>query len=138
MTQAECTSILAALAVTLRTELDAPTFRAYARALADVPAALVQAAAERAAKIPRREYDPVFPTAPMLRQYAEEARAAIVAAHPFEPCANCSQQGWVEREIDGVRRVVRCWCFVAHQTTLARLGVWGSAVALPSGAADEP
>ena len=70
MTQAECTAILAALAVTLRTDVDAPTFRAYARALQDVPAALLQAAADRAARIPRQAYDPVFPTVPMLRQYA--------------------------------------------------------------------
>ena len=134
MTSAECTAILAALAVTLRTELDAPTFRAYFRELDDIPAVLFQAAADRAAKTPRREYDPVFPTVPMLRQYAEEARVAIAAAHPFAcMCGNCSQDGFVPREIGGVTRMVKGSCWRAHQATLARLGVGGAALALPVG-----
>ena len=132
MTQNECTAILAALAVTLRTELDAPTFRAYARALDNIPASLFQAAADRAARTPRRDYDPVFPTAPMLRQYAEDARLEIARAHPYEGCCECDQQiGW--RPIVGSSAVERCPCHTRHQATLARLGVGGAALALPVG-----
>ena len=138
MTQAECTAILAALAVTLRTELDAPTFRAYARALADLPAALAQAAADRAAKTPRKEYDPVFPTVPMLRQHAEAARLEIQRAHPFACfCGNCSRDGFVPREIDGVTRMVKGSCWRAHQERLARLGVGTSALQLTTGTGQE-
>ena len=138
MTQAECTAILAALAETLRTELDVPTFRAYFRALKDLPAVLFHAAADRATTTPRREYDPVFPTPPMLRQYAEAARLEIQRAHPFAClCGNCSQDGFVPREIGGVMRMVKGSCWRAHQERLARLGVGTSALQLTTGTGQE-
>lgn len=128
MTLQECTKVLTTLAVSQRTELDGPTFRAYFRVLEDVPVSLLTTAAERWAK----SGSPFFPKAGELRQFAEDARTALIAAHPFEPCANCSSQGWTEREIDGVKRMVRCRCWLLHRERLQALGAGSEPLALPA------
>ena len=128
MTLPECTGLLAPLAVTLRADLDGPTFRAYHRALEDVPTRLLAAAVERAAKSDR-----FMPKPGELRAYAEDARKVLLAAHPFEClCGNCSVQGFVERELDGVRRMVRGSCWRAHQDKLSAIGVGAAPLALPA------
>ena len=66
MTLQECTALLTPLALALRTPMDGPTFRAYHRALKDVPVRLLQAAIDHAEKRPRDAYQPTFPTAPTL------------------------------------------------------------------------
>ena len=61
----------------------------------------------------------------------------MAGGYRCEGCRLCSQQGWIEYEIEGVRRAVRCSCFAAHQEKLARLGVGGGTLALPAGVAEE-
>lgn len=60
----------------------------------------------------------------------EKARLEIRRSLQFEPCELCSQQGWVEREIDGVRRMARCQCWTAHQEKVKALGVGDKPLAM--------
>lgn len=124
----DCTRILAPLGVMLGADIDEPTYRAYFRALEDVPIGLLAAAADRAAKSCRFR---CLPTPGELREYAEDARKALLKAHPFLSCGSCSDQGWTEREIDGVKRQVRCRCWSIHQERIAALGAGtGTLIAL--------
>lgn len=128
MTLVECTAILAPLATMLHADMDAPMFRAYFRALEDVPTHLLAAAVERAAKSAR-----FMPKPGELRQYAEDARKALIAAHPYDGCCECDgHKGWRPVLVDGVQRVERCPCWGRHQEKLARLGVGSTPLALPA------
>ena len=95
--------------------------RAYAKALATVPLALLEPMARHA--IATRRW---LPKAAELLQDAEACRRERLRGLVFDPCEACSH-GWVEYEIDGVRRMKRCVCWVAHQ---ARLQAVGGAVPL--------
>lgn len=129
MTLEECTGLLAELALTLGADVDETSFRSYHRALQDVPVSLFEAAVTRAAKSCR-----FLPRPAELRQFADEARIALLKAHPFQPCVECSEVGWREVEINGVKRMVRCRCWNAHQAQLQRLGVGKAPLTLPVGA----
>lgn len=125
MTREQFKHLIDPLVVALRGDFDLPTWTVYFRALEDVPVPLLASAVERAAK------SAIFMPKPgELRQFAEEARRALLQAHPFEPCAMCSQQGWMETEINGERRMVRCQCWAVHQRKLAELGATRDPVAL--------
>lgn len=76
--------------------------------------------------------EPWFPTVAELLATCEVVRVEIRAAMKFEPCANCSVQGWTERLIDGVWRAVRCDCWTRHQQKVQALGVGDTPLALPA------
>lgn len=126
MTLKELIALLTPFALAMRWELDAPTFRAYHRQLAHIPAKLFDAALEKAGRQPRR----FPPTAPELAALAEEVRLEWRASLQWVPCALCSAQGWVEREVEGITRAVRCDCWKAHQARVAELDVPAQPVAL--------
>ena len=123
MTLETCTHILTALAITLGARMDVPTYRAYHRALQDVPAPLLEAAADAAGRTPRGAYEPTFPTPATLRAMAESCRQALVAAHPYRPGACCEGSGWQGVTEDGAAKVKRCACHQAHQKALLALGL---------------
>jgi hypothetical protein len=127
VTLQECTALLTPLVLALGAEMDQPTFRAYHRVLEDVPTNLLQAAVDHASRTAR-----FFPRAPELRALAEQARRRLSDLQPFQACAQCAS-GWVEREVDGVPRMVRCACWQAHQQRLSQAGVSLTPLALPAG-----
>ena len=131
MTRAEFRAIVAPLALALRTELDAPTWGAYFRALKGVPVPLLQAAVDHAHRTPRQPYEPTFPTAPTLCGYAEAARVQLLQRHPYTGCVECEAAiGWRPR-LDHPNTVERCPCHARHQQQLAELGVTKESLALP-------
>ena len=137
MTLEECTTVLAPAAIALGARLDVPTFRAYHRALQDVPLSLLEAALETAQRTPREPYEPAFPPARRLRALAEQARHALIAAHPYEGCCECEdQRGWrTVTHADGAI-VERCPGFRRHQEKLAQLGLGSMPLALPAAQPD--
>jgi hypothetical protein len=113
-------AIVSPLVIGMQSKFDQTTWTVWYRALGDVPEALLQAAVDRALK----SSSPFMVKPGELRKLAEEARQALTTAHPFEClCGNCSRQGFVEREIDGVKRMVRGSCWRIHQESLKELGV---------------
>jgi hypothetical protein len=100
---------------------------AYSDGLKDVPVPLLNAAVRRS--IETRSW---FPKVAELREDAEAARKAIVAAHPWFPCASCeNHSGWVELTADGITRLTRCGCVRAHRAKLDGLGVTKEPLSLP-------
>lgn len=128
MTLDECITIITPLALAMRTPMDEPSFLAYHRVLEDVPARVFQSAVGLASRDGRR----FFPSAAELREVCERARVSLRAQLKFQPCVNCTHDGWAEREINGVRRMVRCSCWQAHQARVAELGVGDQPLALPA------
>lgn len=134
MDRAEFKALLDPLVIALRADFDLPTWTVYFRALEDVPAGLLAAAVERAAKTAT-----FMPKPGELRTIAEAVRVEMRAQLQFSPCPmneGCSQQGWTEREIDGVKRQVRCRCWHDHQQKVAALGVGEKPLALPAAERD--
>lgn len=110
-------------------ELDRPTGLLYWRALHDVPVPLLEAAVGKAV----REHVYGNPPRPaLLRQFAETCRVEIRQRFAWTSCGRCSAQGWIEREIDGVTRAVRCDCFEQHARTLREIGADGPALTAPA------
>ena len=136
MTLEDCTTILTELAITLGARMDVPTYRAYHRALEDVPAPLLEAACDAAGRTPRGAYEPTFPTPAKLRAMAESCRQALVAAHPYRPGECCGGTGWQQAIEDGLIWVARCTCWQAHQQAIVALGI-GSPLLLPAAVAPE-
>jgi hypothetical protein len=120
-----CTALLLPVAVALSYQVDQRTFKAYHRALRDVPPRLLHAACEHAVREPREPYAPRWPTAPMFRVWAEQARQRWLAEHPWAPCAACQDAaGFIEqRDEKGVSRLARCACWRAHHEQLAAAGM---------------
>ena len=134
MTRPEFIAILQPLVSVFRADMDIPTWTAYFRALEDVPVPLLQSAVDRAVKSSGQ----FFPKAGELRQFAEDARKALMAAQEFQPCEMCSAQGWTEVTDGGVRRMTRCQCWKFHQDRIAQLGVGHEPLTLPAGNVHEP
>jgi hypothetical protein len=128
--RAQFEAILKPLVIALGAAFDLPTWTLYARALEDVPPALLEAAVARAARSTDAQGRQWMPKPGELRQWAEEARLALVAAHPFAPCSGCSTNGWTQA--GGGVYVKRCPCWTAHQERLAALGVGPERLALPA------
>ena len=135
MERPEFVAILSPLVVMMRAQFDQPMWTAYYRALEDVPAQLLLAAVERAQRTPREPYQPAFPTPPMLRQWAEQARKALIASLPYDPsaCAQCDGTGWETRTEGGVPRVTRCGCWRRFQSRIQELGCGHVLMALSPG-----
>ncbi len=132
MTRDAFRALLRPLLAAYRITFDAPAWLAYYQVLDGIPERLVQAAIERAAK-DNREF---FPRAGELRTMAEEARLALIAAHPWRQCADCADRhGWIElTDARGVTRVQRCGCLQRHLAALAADGIpTESIAALPAG-----
>lgn len=127
MTLKECTAILAPLAIELRVDLDAPTFRAYHRSLQDVSAGLLDAAVDTVRRTPRGQYEPVFPDARRLREYADKARTAMLNSVPKPDCQVCGNTGW--RSVAD-RTVEACDCKREYRERLSALGL-GPALVQP-------
>ena len=134
MTLQECTALLAPLALALRADMDDPTFRAYHRALSDVPVNLLQAAVDHA----MRSNSAFLPRPGELRALAERARLELSFRLKFEGCAQCHGTGWEQVLINGVPRAQRCQCWKAHQSRLEREGVTLQPVAQLIAGGDEP
>lgn len=90
---------------------------AYHQSLQDVPIPLLRHAVSHA--ISHRTF---FPKVAELRADAEACRKAILAEHPFRPCADCNYTGWDSLEVNGVKRVTRCDCWHSYRRTLNELG----------------
>lgn len=104
----------------------------YERAMTKWPEAIIEPAIMRTIETRTSKARGWLPSIEELNQDAEAVRLEMRAAIRFEPCAMCSQQGWTETEIDGVRRMVRCACWTRHQARLAALNVGAQPLALPA------
>lgn len=133
MTYHQVTELLAPLAVALGVDFDEASFDAYHRALRDIPLAFLVGAVNRAAKTPRDRFEPRFPTAPKLREWAEETRLDASKAHAWRPCTACQfTPRFVEGE-DG--RMKRCDCWRDHQKRIESIGL-SMPLALPPAEAE--
>ena len=129
MTRTECVGLLEPLRLAMGVEVDQPTWTVYFRALHDLPVQLLLAAVDRALKSSTR----FMPKPGELRQFAEDARTALMASVQYVPCAQCDETGWEGIEIDGVTRARRCGCWHRHQEKIQALGVGHEPLALPAG-----
>lgn len=101
-------------------DLTSARIRIYEQALQKVPAPLLEPMVHRA--LATRKF---FPKVAELLDDAEHCRLEMRALR-FERCPvneGCTAQGFVERVIDGVRRMVRCRCWETHQERVQSLGV---------------
>jgi hypothetical protein len=114
----EFRAVLEPLLVAFGKSFDVPAWTVYFEALHDVPVSLLSDAVLRCV----REAREFFPRAGELRAYAEEARLAVLAAHPWTPCALCEQHcGNVEvTDERGVKRMKACAC---RSERYERLGI---------------
>jgi hypothetical protein len=122
MTIEETVALLSPLALALRVDLDAPTFRAYHKQLERVPAPLVDAALTDLSDGGLR----FMPTAPEIKQAAEKKRRQLLAANPYTGCVECENQiGY--RPVLGAQgqqvTVERCPCRTRHLSRLEQLGL---------------
>lgn len=99
----------------------------YEDATADVPLHVMAMAVSRYMQTPNTWR----PDPGDLVAACEAIRLEIRGAEKFEPCEQCSTDGWVSREVDGVMRMVRCLCWKAHQARLKALGMPDKPLALP-------
>lgn len=106
----------------------------YEDATVDVPLPVLAKAVQTVATTPGAWR----PDVGDLLKACEGVRLEIRDTLKFQPCELCSQAGWVEREFDGVKRMVRCSCWRAHQQRVAALGVGAEPLALPEGMAQTP
>lgn len=103
--------------------------RIYSQALEKVPTPLLEPMVQKAIATRTPRWGDL-PTVAELLADAEVCRRELLAAHEWAPCASCEQnKGWVEIDVDGVKRLTRCGCVRAHQAKLAELGVLPAAVA---------
>jgi hypothetical protein len=129
MTLKECTAILTPLALALRADMDAPTYRAYHRVLEKVPSAVLQTAVDRAMALS----SPFFPKAGELLAGCEERRKEIMAAHPYERCSACHGFGKVKIADGSIPpRYRNCECYERYQRRLEDLGISDQPLALPA------
>lgn len=129
MTLQECTELLTPLALALRAEMDAPTFRAYHRVLKDVPVGL----ADRALSDLSRAGLEFMPTAFAIQAAAEKARRQLLALNPYDGCAECEEQRGFRTILgrDGQKTVEPCPCKGRYRQRLESLGVLEPVAALP-------
>lgn len=138
MTVEECTAMLVPIALALRADMDAPTYRAYHRILKDVQVDIATQALERL----MNEGAEFMPTAPKILHASEKVRRQIVAARPWLPCAECEDfPGYRKVLVEGVQQETRakCPCKARHNALLAEQGLLEPFAALPAevGAGDE-
>lgn len=129
MTLDEVRALLIPVALALRAEFDGPTQRAYQRVLNNVPANLVVVGLEQLLDAAPR----FMPNATELQAAAEKARRQMLAANPYEGCAECeTQRGWRTLVTEGGQKTVTpCPCKARHQRKLTRLGLMEKVADLP-------
>lgn len=129
MTLEECVALLTPIALAYRADMDGPTFRAYHRVLKDVPVALAVAALEAL----ESNGSPFMPNAPMILAASETSRRQLLAAHPYDGCADCEGQRGYRTVITAGRQntVERCPCRARHEAKLASLGLREPLALLP-------
>lgn len=101
-------------------QLDRPTGLMYWRALHDVPVPMLDAAVGKAVR--ERTW---LPKPAEVRHDAEACRLAVRERFAWTSCGQCSQQGWIEEDVDGVKRAVRCLCVERNAVILRELGADG-------------
>jgi hypothetical protein len=115
------------LAVQLGAEWDLPTWKLYHRAVEKVPLPMFDAALQEAAETRTK-----FPSAAQLREMAEGHRKALLAANPYDGCAECEDKiGWRTVVTGNLQGVERCPCRDRWLAKLDRLGVGRTPLALP-------
>lgn len=108
--------------------------RIYEQALQKVPQALLEPMVRRAIDTRKPRWGDL-PTVAELREDAETCRTELLSGLRFELCAvneGCSANGWTEREMNGVKRAVRCSCWQRLQREREALGVGSEPLALPA------
>lgn len=121
MTLDDTVRMLTPAALAFRVDIDGPTFRAYARVLADVPANLAEIGLGSLMASGR-----VFlPSAPEILVAAEQARRQLLALHPYEGCAECEdQRGYRTVTSQSGQPVVQpCPCKARHRERLESMGL---------------
>lgn len=121
MTLEETVFLLSPLALALRVDVDAPTFKAYAAQLKNVPVQLVDAALTDLSDTGLR----FLPTAMEIKQAAEKKRRQLLAANPYEGCADCEHQIGYRTLVgaEGQKTVTKCPCRARHLARLETLGL---------------
>lgn len=128
MTREEFRALLTPLVLAYRAEFDSPTWKAYYRALEDVPDALLVAAVEKSF----RAVTPFMPKPGELRALAEIRRREMIEAHPYDRCPECNFIGKVAIREPGKPATYRaCRCWDAYQAKIAKLGISLEPLALP-------
>lgn len=129
MSREEFREILLPLTLAMRAEFDAPTWAAYYVALKDIAPQVLRLAVESLL----RESREFFPSAGTLRGIAERQRRVLLAAYPYEGCAEC--EGHIGyRTIQGAAGqpvVERCPCKARHLEMLGRYGLRDAVTQLP-------
>lgn len=111
-------------------DLTPARIRIYEQALQKVPVPVLNPMVQRA--VQTRQF---FPRVAELLEDAEACRKEMLGQLAFAVCPmneNCSPLGFTEREIDGVKRMVRCACWQRHQDQIQALGVGHEPLALPA------
>lgn len=129
MTLEELKAALIPVALALRADFDGPTQRAYHRVLKDTPTPLVVAALEQLIDTGLR----FMPNASEIQVAAEKARRQLLAAHPYEGCAECeAQRGFRTVLTEGGQKTVEtCPCKARHRQRLEQMGALTALVTLP-------
>jgi hypothetical protein len=128
-------ALMAALGVLRWAPLEPGDVELYARLTQAVPITLLEAGATAWV----RERDR-FPTPHQLLEACELARVHAfreLRASRYPPCGKCSAAGWIEKEIEGVRRAMKCPCVQAYQKACERLGWPKEPLALPVAGPEE-
>lgn len=111
--------------------LTSARIRIYDQALAKVPVVCLPGMAERAVRTRRPRWGDLPPVAQLLDD-AETVRLELRAALWYQPCGTCAPAGWREVSVDGVTRLARCACWMAHQEQVRTLGGGHEPLALPA------
>jgi hypothetical protein len=125
----ETVAVLTPLALAMRADFDAPTFKAYQRILKDVPANLAQAALDDLTTNGLR----FMPSASEILNASEKARRRLLALNPYEGCAECEFQRGFRNVLTpaGQKPVEACPCKARHLEKLGRMGLRDGIAMLP-------
>lgn len=123
-------AMIATLFTAYRKRIGEADLTLYERGCGDIPLPLLDAAVAHAIRTRR-----FLPVVAELRADAETQRQAIAGRLPYVPCRVCRDEApsWVEGlDGDGVRRVARCACWIAHQALCRQHGYTATPVSQPA------
>jgi hypothetical protein len=135
MTLEETVAVLTPLALALRVDLDVPTFKAYHKQLEKVAVQLVDGALTDLSESGLR----FMPTAFEIKNAAEKKRRQLLAAHPYDGCADCDGHLGFRHIIGGNGQPVveKCPCKARWQQRLAGMGALEPIAFLPGESVNE-
>lgn len=135
MTLDECTTVIGTFALTLRQGVDAATFRAYHRVLADVAPGLLEMAL---ADLGRTGIE-FLPSAPKVLSACEATRRRLLALHPYDGCPDCEDQRGFQTIMNaaGQKTVKPCPCKARHAEKLIGMGLGAPVAEIASEASGE-